>query len=72
MSRPGGGTEPRGWLFSLAPTVRQFLAVAGVPIESGSTTPLPLTSLPSLPAENRISMSGLFHTNLSTVRAAAL
>jgi hypothetical protein len=55
-------------LFSLAPTVRQFLAVPGDPMESSSITPLPSVSTPSFPAENRMSMSGCSHMNRSTAR----
>jgi len=68
-SSPAGGFEPCGRLFSLAPTVRQFFAVPGDPIESGSITPSESSSTPEFPAENKISMSGWFHMNSSTARA---
>ena len=48
-----------------APTVRQFLAVAGVPME-----PAPLR--PELPAAKRISMSWFSHEKTSTLRALAV
>ena len=43
-----------GRLFSLAPTVKTFFAVAGFPSESKSTSPFELASVPELPAENKI------------------
>ncbi len=55
-------------LFSLAPTVSTFLAVPGDPVESRSTTPSRLTSVPSLPAEVVIRKARLFQVNWSTVR----
>jgi len=61
--------ELAGRWFSLAPTVKQFFAVPGGPMESVSITPPASLSTPSFPAENRRSMSGCVHMNSS---AAAL
>ena len=58
--------------FSEAPTARTFLAVAGDPIESSSTSPSELPSSPALPAEVTISRSGLSHMNVSTWAASTV
>ena len=60
------------YTWSLAPIVITFLAVAGEPIESLSTTPLLLASTPELPAEKVIVMSRLFQMNWSVVALLAL
>ena len=57
--------------FSDAPTVRQFFAVPGVSIESGSTTPSESPSVPSLPAATTISMFLLLQTNMSRLRESS-
>ena len=51
---------------SVAPTVIQFLAVAGEPRESRSTIPSLSASVPSLPAEKVIIISLWFHANWSS------
>src|SRR6185437_3976207 len=71
-SSPGVGVEPWGRLFSVAPTVRQFFAVAGLPTEPGSITPSLLLSRPSLPAANRTRASRCVAMNWSTLRAFAV
>ena len=57
----------RGRAFSEAPTVSTFLAVPGAPMESLSTTPLALASVPALPAEKVTSIRGKSHMNSSTL-----
>jgi hypothetical protein len=61
-----GGMVKSGRLFSDAPTVMQFFAVAGEPTEPGATTPVPPISLPSLPAAKQITQSRWFATKSST------
>jgi hypothetical protein len=67
-SIPGVGVDPCGRLFSVAPTVRQFFAVAGVPTDPGSITASLLASLPALPAAKRTSASRCVDMNWSTAR----
>jgi hypothetical protein len=68
---PGVGVEPDGRLFSVAPTVRTFFAVPGVPIESPSICTSALSSRPLLPAEKITSASRRWNMYWSTARVCA-
>src|SRR5215468_3024523 len=67
IRRPSEAIKAKfGRLFSEAPTVLQYFAVAGEPTEPGEPTPLPLRSLPSLPAAKQITRSRWVLTKSST------
>ena len=54
-----------GRLFSLAPTVSTFFALAGAPRESRSTSPSEFQSIPLFPAEKRIVMFEYWRAEMS-------